>query len=125
MIKPVLNLVLSLGLAACAFADVSIELGKEFTIKKDETAMLAGGDIALKMLRAGRSQRSQGGDLIYCTITLKSGSERQEITLDVGEATTAGDKSVKLTKVDLTTSPKEKDPWATNSCSFIVSKKGE
>jgi hypothetical protein len=119
MTKLVLNTLLSLTFAACLFADVGIELGREFTVKKGETATLSGSDLKIKMLRAGRSQRSKGGDIMFCTIDLSGG---QEVTLDVGESAAAGNKNVKLTKVDLTTSPQAKDPWETNACSFVVTK---
>lgn len=123
MIKFALYVVLSSILAACAVMDDAIVLGKEFTVRKNQTAALSGSDLKVKMLRAGRSQRQKGGDEIFCTFDLARGESHNEETLNVGEATNAGDKTVKLTQVDLTTSPKAKDPWETNSCSFIVTQK--
>lgn len=122
MIKLLLASVMGAAFAVCVFSDVTIEIGKDFTLTKGQTATLVGGDLKIKMLRAGRSQQRSGGDSIFCTFDLADRSEHREVTLDVGESVSVGDKSAKLTKVDLTTSPNAKDPWESNACSFVVTK---
>ena len=122
MIKLLLASAIGAVFAVCLFSDVSIEIGKDFTLKKGQTGTLVGSDLKIKMLSAGRSQQRSGGDTIFCTFDLATRNEHREVTLDVGESVSAGDRSVKLTKVDLTTSPKAKDPWESNACSFVVTK---
>ena len=123
MIKLFLNSVLSLILAACAFIDGSIEIGKEFTVKKDKSA--SGAGVKVTMRGAGRSQNVSGGDTIYCSIDLTADGKTNKLSLDVGESVSAGKNLLKLTKVDMTASPKAADPWENNACSFVVTKEGE
>ncbi|MEQ1603932.1 MAG: hypothetical protein ABL999_03610 [Pyrinomonadaceae bacterium] len=123
MIKLLLNSIFSLTIAVCAIGDGDIETGKEFTVKKGQSA--SGSGVKVTMLGAGRSQKAKGGDTIYCSFDLTVGGATNKLSLDVGESVAAGRNSLKLTKVDLTASPKAKDPWESNACSFIVSKAGE
>ena len=108
-------------IGVCLFADHEIEIGKEFTLKKDKSAVLSGTDLKITMLGAGRSQNATGGDTIYCKVDLVSGGSQRQITLDVGKSLNSAHHVVKLTKVDLTTNPKATDPWESNSCNFVVS----
>lgn len=119
--KLFINTVLGIWFSACLFADHEIEIGKEFTLKKDTSAVLSGTDLKITMRGAGRSQKAKGGDTIYCAIDLMSRGSQTKITLDVGRSVNSAQHVVKLTKVDLTTNPKAKDPWESNSCNFIVS----
>lgn len=123
MIKLLLNSVLSLILAACAFTDGDIEIGKEFTVKKGRSS--SGNGVKVTMLSAGRAQNAKGGDTIYCTFDLTANDSTKKLSLDVGESVAVGKNSLKLTKVDLTTTPKAADPWESNACSFVVIKAGE
>jgi len=125
MIKLLLNSILSLILAACALSDAEIEIGKEFTVKKGGSATHSASGTTVTMRGAGRSQRAKGGDLIYCSFDLTVDGTTKKLSLDVGESVAAGKNSLKLTKVDLTTTPKAKDPWESNACSFVVTKVGE
>lgn len=123
MIKLLLNSVLSLILAACALGDGDIEIGKEFTVKKARSA--SGAGVTVTMRSAGRAQKAKGGDTIYCSFDLTVDGSTKKLSLDVGESTAAGKNSIKLTKVDLTTTPKASDPWESNACSFVVMKAGD
>lgn len=125
MIRLLLNSMLGAILAACFLGDGDIEIGKEFTIKKDRSAAHSASGTTVTMRGAGRSQRAKGGDLIYCSFDLTVNGTTKKLSLDVGESVAAGKNSLKLTKVDLTTTPKAKDPWESNACSFVMSKTGE
>jgi hypothetical protein len=121
MIKLLIGTIFGVWFAACLFSDHEIEIGKEFTLTKDKAAALSGTDLKITMRSAGRSQNVKGGDTIYCSIDLVSRGTQSKITLDVGKSVNSAQHVVKLTKVDLTTNPKAKDPWESNSCNFIVS----
>jgi len=119
--KLLINTIAGIWFAACLFADHEIEIGKEFTLKKDKSAGLSGTDLRITMRGAGRSQNVKGGDTIFCSFDLVSRGTQNKITLDVGKSVNSAQHVVRLTKVDLTTNPKAKDPWESNSCNFIVS----
>jgi len=115
------KLLIATILGVCLFADHEIEIGEEFTLKKDKAAVLSGTDLKITMRSAGRSQKAEGGDTIYCRFDLVSEGSQRQITLDVGKSLNSAHHVVKLTKADLTTNPKATDPWESNSCNFVVS----
>lgn len=117
-----LNPLLCLILAVFAFGDGDIEKGKEFTVKKGQSS--SGSGVIVKMLSAGRSQKAKGGDRIYCSFDLTVDGSTRKLSLGVGSSIAAGKNSLKLTKVDLTTTPTAADPWESNACSFVLTKAG-
>jgi hypothetical protein len=116
------KLLLACFITACSLGG-EVVIGKEFTLKKNETAFVKGASISVKVVSAGRSQHESGGDTIFCEANVTEDGKSSTINLGVGKAIAKNAYSIKLTSVDLKTDPKLADPWSNNSCSFVVTKK--
>lgn len=121
--KIILLIALTVGLNVCFSTAKIANLGAEFVLKKNETAMLKDTDLHLKMRGNGQSQRESGGDVVFCKFEIKSKNKIEEQTLNVGETARFENFNIKLQSVNTTADPKLNDPWSATSCEFIVTKK--
>lgn len=114
------KLILVISILACSIGGVAI--GKEFTLKKNESASVKWTPITVKMLSAGTSQSEAGGDSVFCEAEISVNGKAEKTGIDVGSKIVRSGYAIKVVSVDTKSDPKLSDPWSVNSCSFVVTK---
>jgi hypothetical protein len=71
-----------------------------FTLKRGETVKVNGTDLKIKMLENGTSQRTSGGDSVFCKIEVAYKGGTEEKTLEVGSFVSYNDWNLRVEKVN-------------------------
>lgn len=113
-------LIISFAMVACLAGDAL--LGKEFLLRKDETATVKNTDMSVKVITAGRMQSGSAGDMVYCQVQITHAGRSETRDILVGKSISNSGLNVKVVSVDLKVDTKLDDPWQNIACSFVVTK---
>lgn len=120
--KIIFTFIFIAGLIGYFFFERIVNLDEEFTLKKNEAAKIEKTNLSLKMLGNGHTTLINGGHTFICKFEVKFIGRTEEKALEVGKSLVVENLRIKLQGIDETADPKEKDPWSSTSCKFIVTK---
>lgn len=116
------NIAFCVILTGCMLFAKTVELNKEFNLKKDQVAKVSGTDLKIKMLGAGHDI-SESGETPYCNIEISYKGKTSEREVNIRDEAKVGDLLIDVKKVDERGDAKGSDPFANTNCTFLIKRK--